>query len=254
MRSSSAAEQLLRSLGVTTPADVDVEAIAWAAGAKVRYGPLDSCEARIIGYRDKAIITVREGGDRRRARFSVAHELGHWRHHRGRSSVCRSDEIGGRNPLVAPAERQADSYAADLLMPAYLFRPEVAKHQRPSFEAIDALGDLFSTSRSATARRLVDLSPWPCMLVCHGPGGRRWFKRGDDVPEYWFPRDELDAESSALDVLYGGKQLTSPQIIGADAWFERRSAERFTVTEQSARAYEGGVLTLLTFKDPEMLN
>ncbi len=74
--SDSPAEALLRSLGVTRPADIDLEAIAWSVGAKVRDAVLESCEARIIGYHDRAIITVQQGGDPRRRRFSIGHELG----------------------------------------------------------------------------------------------------------------------------------------------------------------------------------
>lgn len=250
----SPAERLLQSLGVTTPAEIDVEAIAWAVGAKVRYGALDSCEARIIGFQDRAIITVKLGGDHRRARFSVAHELGHWTHHRGKSSVCRASEIGGQGNGVAPVERQADVYAADLLMPEYIFRPLLLKEKRPTFELVDSLGEAFSTSRTATVRRLIDLSPWPCLVVCHGQQGRRWFRRSQDVPDHWFPRNEIDAESSALDVLYGRATQTTPTIIGADAWFDRWDADRYTVTEQSVRSFEGDVLSLVTLRDAGMLD
>lgn len=104
----------------------------------------------------------------------------------------------------AGIERQADNYAADLLMPAYLFRPLAAAHRRPSFEAIDALAAAFSTSRLATAQRFIDHSPWPCMIVCHGQNGRRWFRRNGGIADHWFPRDDLDPESDAMDVLYGG--------------------------------------------------
>ena len=253
MRRPNLAEQLLHSLGVTTPAEIDIEAIAWAVGAQVRYRVLESCEARIIGFNDRAIITVQQEGDWRRRRFSIAHELGHWQLHRGRSSICRANEIGGRSQGAAPAERAADTFGAELLMPAYLFNPLIAKHKRPSFEAIDAIAQEFSTSRSATARRFVDLSPWPCMLVCHGPQGRRWFKRSEDIPTHWFPQNTLDPESSAMTVLYGDAERSSPEIIGADAWFDRWNADRFTITEQSIKAFGGEVLTLLTLKDAEML-
>lgn len=238
---------------MTTPAEIDIEAIAWAVGAQVRYRDLESCEARIIGFNDRAIITVQQEGDWRRRRFSIAHELGHWQLHRGRSSICRANEIGGRSQNAVPAERAADTFGAELLMPAYLFYPLAAKHKRPSFEAIDALAQEFSTSRSATARRFVDLSPWPCMLVCHGPQGRRWFKRGEDIASHWFPQNDLDAESSAMTVLYGDAERTSPTIIGADAWFDRRGADSYTITEQSIKAFGGEVLTLLTIKDADML-
>ncbi|WP_443971306.1 ImmA/IrrE family metallo-endopeptidase [Sphingobium sp. CR28] len=247
------AESLLRSLGIAKPAEIDVEAIAWSVGAKVREGKLESCEARIIGYKDRAIITVRQGGDPRRKRFSIAHELGHWTHHRGHSSICRASEIG--NPGVAnQVERQADRFAADLLMPRYLFEPSVAGHRRPSFEALDALASEYSTSRIATAMRCVDIAAWPIMLVCHNAAGRRWFKRSELVPERWFPRADLDPSSPSMAVLFGDLDRSRPQIIAADAWFDRRDASGYRVTEQSVKALGGEMLTLLAFNDPKMLS
>ena len=116
----TAPERLLQDLGVTDPDDIDLEAIAWTMGAEVRYRPLDGCEARILGRDDRAIITVNQRSAPRRRRFSLAHEIGHWTHHRGRCPVCRADDInrGGEN---RPAmEKTADRYAANLLMPPYL--------------------------------------------------------------------------------------------------------------------------------------
>lgn len=252
MTGDSPAEALLRSLGVTRPADIDLEAIAWSVGAKVRDAVLESCEARIIGYHDRAIITVQKGGDPRRRRFSIGHELGHWNHHRGRSSICRSSEIG--NPGSASQfERQADRFAADLLMPRYLFLPSLAAHRRPSFEAIDALASEYATSRLATALRCLDLAGWPVVLVCHAKGGRRWFKRSPGIPDHWFPRQDLDASSSAFAVLFGDAERSRPQVVGADTWFDRRDAARFRLSEQSVTAHGGEVLTLLTLTDSGML-
>lgn len=254
MRTLTPAEKLLRSLGITSPMEIDVEAIAWDAGADVRFAELDSCEARIIGYGERAIITVEERSLPTRKRFSIAHELGHWKYHRGRSFVCRNDDIG--NPTRGPAdpERVADAYAADLLLPAYLFAPLAGKTKKMTFEAIDSLRAEFQTSRTATALRMVDYGPEPAMLVCHSPTGRLWFKRGPDVPDRWFPRAELDAESFAFEVLHGRTERTPRSLIGADAWFDRRDAEQYEVFEQTVRTATGGSLTLLTFKSIEMLD
>src|SRR3984893_11395380 len=86
------AERLLQELGITEPGEIDLEAIAFHLGASVRYRKLDGCEARIIGCNDAAIITIGEDSSHRRKRFSLAHEIGHWTHHKGQTLVCRVEE------------------------------------------------------------------------------------------------------------------------------------------------------------------
>src|SRR5271170_5581974 len=134
-----AAELLLQALGITDPRDIDLEAIAFDQGAVVRRGALDGCEARIVGFGNRAIITVDDRKPRTRQRFSTAHELGHWKYHRGRHLICRPDEIidSGRGSL--DPERVADYYAADLLLPRYLFIPRAAALRISSFEAVNTL-------------------------------------------------------------------------------------------------------------------
>jgi hypothetical protein len=54
------------------------------------------------------------------------------------------------------------------------------------------------------------------------------------VPDHWFPRDELDRESYAFETLYGSKvEQTHPRKIDADAWFDRRGAERYQMLEHT---------------------
>ena len=247
------AERLFQELGITEPNEIDLDAIAFHSGAVVRYRPLEGCEARIIGTGDKAIITVKQGSPPRRKRFSIAHELGHWCHHRGRCLVCRLDESHPGGPLSA--EKVANGFAADLLMPSYIFNPVARQHPRLSFKAIHALAEIFGTSQTATAIRLIELDHAPALLVCHGPKGRKWFARAPSVPPKWFPQDNLDADSFAFDVLFGKKpDDAAPRRIGADAWFDRREAERFEVHEQSCRTGSDEILTLVLISDGGMLD
>ncbi len=112
----SPAERLLQELGVTEPKEIDLEAIAYHVGARLRFRPLHGCEARIIGSGDRAIITVNSSSIPRRNRFSIAHELGHWHHHRGQCLVCRAEEYRPRTASsperVAPPCRWSDQAAA----------------------------------------------------------------------------------------------------------------------------------------------
>jgi hypothetical protein len=104
------------------------------------------------------------------------------------------------------------------------------------------------------AIRLVESDHAPSLLVCHGPKGRKWFTRAPSVPSKWFPQDSLDADSFAFGVLFGNKPDDSiPRKVGADAWFDRREAERFEVQEQTFRTGPDEILTLVLIEDPKML-
>ena len=253
MRRLRPAEMLLQKLGVTEPDEIDVEAIAWYCGVTVTSRPLDGCEAQIIGHGNRAVIIIDEASRPRRQRFSVGHELGHWHHHRGHSSVCRSDEIGNRVRGPTDPERVADGFAADLLLPGYLFRPLANKLSRVTMDAVQELADTFDTSLTATAIRVVEMGPAPAMVICHSHKGRKWFTPGPDVPNRWFPCKDLDAESFAFEVLFGSEQKSRCALIGADAWFDHRDAAKFELYEQSVRIGEEEILTLLVFKDEDML-
>ena len=251
----SPAERILKQLGITEPQEIDLEAIAWHLGVRIKECELDGCEARIVGYHDKAIIRIDRRRRPRRKRFSIGHELGHWCHHRRRMLVCRAEEIGSHKPGTPAIERVADGFAADLLMPRYLFDPLARQYTRLTIRSVREMSDLFDTSITATAIRLVESGHSPAVLVCHSQEGREWFTRSPDVPERWFPQKQLDPESFATDLLFRkGREQAQPRLIGADAWFDRSEAQRFELHEQSVRIADGQILTLLLLSDDGMLD
>ncbi len=240
------AERLLKKLGITEPDEIDLEAIAYFVGARIRYRTLDGCDARIVGYGDNAIITINPGSTFQRQRFSIGHELGHWEHHRGERLVCR---VEGRDSALA-SERLADSYAADLLMPAYLFRPLALQQSKLDFKAVGILAETFKTSQTATAIRLVEGDHSPALLVCHSLQKRKWFIKAPSIPEHWNPKALIDASSSALDVLYGtGQGDLRPRRIKAEAWFDCWEARGRDIYEQTIRVGNEEILTILQLTD-----
>ena len=247
------AEHLLQELGVTTPAEIDLEAIAHYLGARVRFDQLHGCEARIIGTGDKAVITVNSLSSRRRQRFSIAHELGHWHFHRGRKLICRVKEMERDIKMATSPERVADNYAAELLMPNYFFKPMVRKYSALSSSVVAEIADVFQCSYTATAIRLVESDEIPGFLIFHGKFGRKWFTRSPSIPTRWFPKAELDEHSHAFGVLYSGKPTNpTPYRISADAWFDVWGSSEFKVFEQTMRLGESEALTLLAITDPKM--
>lgn len=250
MMSVTPAERILLSLGITDPKDIDLDAIAWAQRAVVKYRPLDKCEATIIGSLKAAVITVNSTSIEVRRRFSLAHELGHWHHHRGRVLFCGTKEIDSREGSVTNPEVQADDFASDLILPNFLFRPAIAKIKKLNLSTVRELRDQFRASLTATLIKLVDSKRFPIMIVCHGMDRRRWFRRANMIPQWWFPRNELDPDSFAFDMLFKGQgESAYPRKVGAGAWFDFKRCERFEVQEQSFLLPNERTLTVLTIPE-----
>jgi hypothetical protein len=106
------------------------------------------------------------GGEARqsagRRRFTLAHEVGHWICHfeqgRVEPKYCRSEEIGvgvGR-----AREREANAFAAQLLMPESLVRREAAALRLN----VHALARRFEVSLPAMRVRLQQLSLLPAYM------------------------------------------------------------------------------------------
>ncbi len=250
----TAAEQALQALGITEPGEIDVEVVARSLGAKVKYRPLLTCEARIVGEDGRAIITVDSSAKPRRRRFSIGHELGHWHRHRGLCLACRSADIGrtlsdGRRERPS-AELQADAYASDLLLPGYIFRPLAGDIDRLTLDAVQSLADLFQTSMTATAIRALGTNRFPALLVCHSQEGLRWFRRPPIVPDRWFPRTDLLSNSPAFRTLFNGApENRRASAVKASCWFDNALADRFSVTEQTFQLPGGRVATLVTISE-----
>jgi hypothetical protein len=240
------AERILLELGIERPQDIDLEAIAWTLGAAVDYRPLDKCEAMIVGGERRAIITVNSRAIPARRRFSIGHEVGHWHHHRRRILFCGARDIGNPADGALNPEKQADQFASDLILPSFLLKPRLMKMKRPTLAAVREIAEEFEASDTATLLKFVDLNQFPILAVCHNKRRRRWFRRAPMIQEWWFPREELDHESFAFEMLFGSAgESAHPRKTGADAWFEFRGAERFDIHEQSFRLPNDEILTLL---------
>jgi Zn-dependent peptidase ImmA (M78 family) len=240
------AERILVELGIERPDQIDLDAIAWAQGAAVKYRPLDKSEAVIVGSQRRAIITVNSRAIPARRRYSLAHEIGHWHHHRGRILFCAASDIG--NPSRGPLdpEAQADQFASDLVLPNFMFRPRVAKMKRLVLAAVREIASEFDVSLTATLLKLVDINRFPIVCVCHNRQRRRWFRASAMVPKWWFPKGELEVDSIAFEMLFGGSaEISYARKIGAETWFDFHGVERFEVQEQAFLLPNGEILTLL---------
>ena len=167
---------------------------------------------------------------------------------------CQKEDIGRAAFRSLSSERVADGFASSLLMPEYLFRPIARRFTRIDFGAVEKIADVFDTSRTATAIRLVEAKYFVGCVVCHGLRGRKWFTLSPEVPDRWFPCQDLSSDSFAFNILFGSApEDRFPRKVGADAWFDCWGADRYEVYEQTIRVGDGEILTLVRMDDPGML-
>jgi Zn-dependent peptidase ImmA (M78 family) len=132
-------------------------------------------------------------------RFCVAHELGHYRVPGHVEAVLAHGDIHeSRAGFVTddPYEREADHFAAALLMPDPLFSRELRK-LGDGLEAVEAIAERCITSLTAAANRYVQKANVPvAMLVSRGPrieycfmsralqdfDGLEWLRKGQPLP------------------------------------------------------------------------
>jgi hypothetical protein len=252
------ATRLLESLSISEPEGIDLEAIAWLNGAKVKYRELDGCDACIAGRADvgRAIISIDNRSLPSRQRFSLAHELGHWERHRGYQLLCSKDDIRGSGTKLRGLSREAaaNRFAAELLMPRFMLKSAMRDYNRLNMKTVRELATRFDVSLTAMAYRLVECDMHPSLLVAYGKDGRHWFVRSKSIAEQWFPKDRLDEQSGAYDILFrSGQDDRIMSTVEGDVWFDVEWADRVEVGEQSFRTQDNEVVTLLVARSDRML-
>jgi hypothetical protein len=119
--------------------------------------------------------------------------------------------------------------------------------KNPTLAFVRELADEFKASVTATLIKILHEDCFPILLICHGKDRRRWFRRANMVPGWWFPREDLDTETFAFDILHNNSAADSfPRKNGAGAWFDFRNVDRYEILEQSFPLPNDEVLTILT--------
>ena len=160
---------------------VDLERIAAAEGITFSFGHYQDCFDGLLECRNSAFhiyinVDANKGAHSARARFSFAHELGHYFLDWHRTALSRGvPPHGSKSDFESEnlaAEREADMFAADLLLPTL----QVKKAARHCIDAAEImrLAELFCTSLSATAIRCTRLDLAPLIVMRWNATTRAW--------------------------------------------------------------------------------
>jgi len=130
----------------------------------------------LLFYNNKYDVDCEPGTHHPRTRFSIAHELGHYflDHHRqlllqGKKPHKSTSEFRSDVQI----EREADAFAAALLMPSQLLRPAINDAQL-SIPRIMEVAGKFNTSLVSTAIRSVQHTHFPCGIFGIRNDGVAW--------------------------------------------------------------------------------
>ena len=178
-RAKAAAFKLTKRYGFLHPSQMTIEDVAWDRGVVVSPGSLDGSEARLVRKGKRGAIRVRAGvGEIGRRRFSIAHELGHWElHEESQWLACSAADL--RDYKKSPEEAEANTFAAELLMPTCHVRERCEKSS-PSLELAKAIADEFQVSLTAAGIRVVHLTKQECILVASKDRKVSWWiPKGD---------------------------------------------------------------------------
>jgi len=163
------AEQLLTEWGIN---ELPIDPIRIAEDQGILVKPMSATQEGVSG------MLLRSGNDFAIAyathievegfqRFSVAHELGHYFSPGHFEQLLQAGVHQSRAGFVSqdPFEKEADHFAAGLLMPRRLFQPEMKKLKVEGLAAICAMREKCNTSLTATAIQYVKYTDSPIAIV-----------------------------------------------------------------------------------------
>jgi len=153
----SQAEQVLQRAG-TTSLPVPVERIAARHKILIRRARHNDFSGMLIRKDGRALIGVNSGDPDVRQRFTIAHELGHFFLHPKQDAFV--DYRDNKSGIArTPRERQANMFAAALLMPRKVLLRDfraIAKYGFSDDELLD-LARRYRVSEDAMRFRLINL-------------------------------------------------------------------------------------------------
>lgn len=217
------ARRINQTYAITEPWSIDIEDLAMALRVFVKEERLKDAAASLVSKNGLGVISIdSQITSTARRRFAIAHELGHFLLHSNRipSFIC-TDEMFLQWYHGCEREPEANSFAAELLMPPDLFRSYTSK--RPLEKSIlELCANQFLTSLTATCLRYIEVGHYPCILFCTKDGNIKWYKKS---PHFRFKPmyhvgDRVSDLSCAGDYFDNGVFESDTQEVQFDAWLK----------------------------------
>jgi hypothetical protein len=228
-------------LAELNPAPGAVREIAAALELDLHEVEADGFDGALVRARNVALgaiavrSSIREAG---RKNFTIAHEIGHFvlPGHEQASVACTASDISDRAETSTEREfeREANEFAAELLMPADLVEV-IAASAAPSLDVIEKIAREFGASLSAAASRYCDVVE-RCAVVWSSEGAIQWAKRSSDFP-FYLPAGRAIEEGSFAAACFAGEKVPGrPRRVPAHFWTHAPHADSAVRLLEQSRA------------------
>jgi Zn-dependent peptidase ImmA (M78 family) len=178
-KSEIAAKRIITECGlddVKYLRELDLKILIQSRGAFYEEAALVGKDGRIVSHGGKSIITINSNIlDLGKKRFTAAHELGHFELHKDLAvsadslfDLCNWYQSG-------PHEKEANEFAAELLMPSKMFQ-EFCTNQKLKPQLLVSLSDAFVVSRTAAILKFVKAGSHPVTVICSQNNKVKWWK------------------------------------------------------------------------------
>lgn len=200
-----------------------------------------------------------------RTRFSFAHELGHFYLEDHRAFLMRGGKTHSSTSEFSAediVEREADAFAAGLLMPEKLIRPLVNRGGELTAERIRKIAEHFQASYVSAAIRSVLVSDFPCAIVAVRNGNTAWSFFSNALIDgkcYPLPKGPLKSPTAKKQwqVFAAGGQVEEESYTSPVNWFRSYgpAQETFLVSEYYLPVQTmNTLLVLLTVDENDLFN
>jgi hypothetical protein len=218
-------------------------------GLEIREMNADSFDGALVRSREipYGIIVIRKSiREPGRKHFTLAHELGHFLlpHHSQTELVCTKSDVGNWGDGSKQIEREADEFAAELLMPAAAVEP-IVRSEAPSLQVIEKIARRFETSFSSAAWRYCDLTKEPCTIVWSTDRRIDWSKRSQTFGFILRKGTPIHTDTFAFWAFSRGASQKQSQAVPAVLWISGLAEPTKLYEQSKALPAYNSVISLL---------
>jgi len=213
------ANELLEKYCIEKPTELNLEEIANAEYIIIQEEELEKYDGRLSQRKEFGIITINKNiKERKQKIFTIAHEMGHFYLGTGIKNICNREDILNYY-CKKNAEKEANIFASELLMPENWFRENII-WQNDGIETIKSVSEFFNVSLSAAAIRYTEIGEMPVAVIMSRNKKVIWSSINKLFPfKYINTGQPLNSYSYAYDYFNNKELMSQPQEILSDAWF-----------------------------------